>query len=215
MGETLAMSNLGFALLRAGFVEEAQAICTKALGINGFHSNIGQLSTALRDNAKDETKSVTALLEGAKPRVTFYNLFGIALGLPELNGLPKTWTGPECEMILELTSSQVRFYGSYQRDANALSAALGLLSTKTPVRHEVDYKGVLSGRTVTGMLTRKSDEATASLLSGAGNPQRFLMVISESEILVLNDPASTVATPVSFKRRDFPWTPPANASEKL
>lgn len=115
MGETLAMANLGNRLLRAGFVEEANSICDKALEIENFHKNIGQLSVSLREVRDTETKSTEQILEDARPRVEFYRLFGANVGAPELDEIAGTWVGTDCLMTLEVCDEHVQFHGSFER----------------------------------------------------------------------------------------------------
>jgi hypothetical protein len=203
MAETLAMSNLGFMLLHAGFTDEAQAICTKALQVPNFNKNIGLLSVAIKDQAENEEKAVSSALDEAKRRVAFYSAFGIALADPELRRIAGTWIGPECEMTLERDGDQVALRGNYQRPQNSLSAALGLAGSNVLIRHEVHYSGVLRGRTVIGYVKRKSAEKSVSLLASSSDPQKFLMVLSEQEILVL-DVSSSNSQPITFAKKEMP-----------
>ena len=200
MGSTLAMANLGYLLLSAGFVREATEICTRALAIEGFHANVGQLSVALRGQDEAESNAVDATLDQAKERVAYYALFGSSLGLPELADLATAWVGPECELSLRIDGAQVRLDGSFHRDPNPF-AAFGLLASKGMVRHELQYTGKLRGRTVVGLFKRTSDEPSPSLLNAPSEPQRFLMIISSDTLLVLH-PGSTSAKPIAFKRRE-------------
>jgi len=91
--------------------------------------------------------------------------------------------------------------GSYQRAANALSAALGMVSSSVTVRHELKFIGTLRGRAVVGLFKRTSDEKSRSLLSAQTEPQRFLMIVSEETLTVLY-PSENSAVPVVFRRRE-------------
>lgn len=200
-GETLAMANLGYQLLNAGFVSEAHAICTKALTIEGFHANVGHLSVALREHAEAEQKSVEATLDQAKQRAEYYKSYGNSLGMSELTDLATVWVGPECELSLRIDGDQVSLDGSYQRAANALSAALGMVSSSVTVRYELKFTGTLRGRAIVGLFKRTSDERSRSLLSAQTEPQRFLMIVSEETLTVLY-PSENSAVPVVFRRRE-------------
>jgi tetratricopeptide (TPR) repeat protein len=184
-GETLGMANLGYQLLQAGFVTEATEICKKALAIEGFHANVGQLSVALKELPESESKSVEATLDQAKERAAFYASFGNSLGMTELNALANIWIGPECEVALKMEGDQVLLHGSFQRDANPLSAAIGMLSSNATVRHQIQFKGTLRGRAVVGFVKRTSDQKSLSLLGSATEPQRFLMTLSPGALTVL------------------------------
>jgi len=199
--ETLAMSNLGYQLLNAGFVTEAEEICNKALAIPGFHANVGSLSVALREYSAAESKIVETTLDQAKQRAAFYASFGISLGMTELNELANYWVGPECELSLTAEGDQILLRGSFQRPANPLSAALGMISSNVTVRHQVEYKGTLRGRTIVGMVKRTSDEKSLSLLGSQTEPQRFLMTVSP-DVLVVLYPTENPANPTTLRRRE-------------
>jgi tetratricopeptide (TPR) repeat protein len=200
MGETLAMANLGTRLLRAGFIDEAKAICDKALAVEGFHKNIGQLSISLREISDTETKATDDVLDGAKPRVEFYRRFGESIGSTELSGIAGIWNGPDCPMTLEITNDQIRFHGNFERDANPLSALVGILNAKSTARHRIEYTGVLRGRIVIGKVYRSSDDqAATSLLSSSTDGQKALMVMSENEIFALES-SFAGSRPIVFVR---------------
>jgi hypothetical protein len=211
-GETLAMANLGYELMNAGFLVEANEICKKALAIEGFHANVGSLSVALKGHDESESKTVENTLDQAKERAAFYVSFGNSLGMSELKALANNWIGPECELSLNLDGDQVLLHGSFQRAANPLSAAIGMLSSNVAVRHEVQYKGTLRGRAVMGLVKRTSDEKSLSLLGSATEPQRFLMTVSSDNLVVLY-PSDVSAKPVMFKRREA--TPQLQAPSQL
>jgi hypothetical protein len=104
-------------------------------------------------------------------------------------------------MTLNVGDDQVQFHGSFEREANSLIAAIGPLSARSTVRHNVKYTGVLRGRAVIGSVYRKSDDpSSVSLLNSSTDGQRALMVISEDEIVVL-EPSSPNSRPVVFKRQ--------------
>jgi tetratricopeptide (TPR) repeat protein len=200
-GETLAMANLGYQLLNAGFVSEAAEICNKALAIEGFHANVGQLTVALREYPETESKSVEATIDQAKERAAYYTSFGNSLGMTELAEPATTWVGSECELSLKIVGDQVSLYGSFQRGPNALSAAMGLVSSNVTVRQELQYTGILRGRAVVGLFQRISDEKFPTLLGAQTEPQRFLMIVSPDTLTVLY-PSENSAKPITFKRRE-------------
>jgi tetratricopeptide (TPR) repeat protein len=203
MGETLAMANLGYKLLQAGFVDEANDICERALRIEEFHKNVGQLSIALREQRENETKAVHTVLGEAKSRIEFYTLFGRALGLGKPNDrTSRAWVTPSCIMTLEVEDDWARLTGSFEREADPFNALIGITKAKSTVHHQIEYFGRLRGRTVVGTVKRISDEkATGSLLADTGTEsQKFLMVISDDEIRVL-EPSISTAQPATFTSR--------------
>ena len=63
-GETLAMSNLARKFISAGFVEEAEAECNKALKLQDYHKNIGHTLAKLKDLPDEEDKKEEEVLKG-------------------------------------------------------------------------------------------------------------------------------------------------------
>jgi tetratricopeptide (TPR) repeat protein len=60
-GETLAMSNLAYKYLNAGFVVEAQAICDNALAIPGYDKNVTDAASRIRELPDEEESKESAL----------------------------------------------------------------------------------------------------------------------------------------------------------
>ena len=166
----------------------------KALATKDFHKSVGHLSIRLREVPEQETKDLTEALDQAKPKIEFYRNFGRALGVAEPKKVGGTWIGPECELEAMVANDQIRLVGSYEREANPLSFGL-LLATRQPVKHRVEYTGVLRGCAIQGKITRSSDESAATksfLTELSGGATKVLMFVSDDglELSVLENPAA-------------------------
>jgi hypothetical protein len=177
--------------------------------LQGFHKNVGQLSIRLREVPEQETKGLTELLEQAKPKIEFYKDFGRALSLSEPKKVAGTWTSPECELEATVTNEQIRLVGNYEREANPLTFGLGILGSRSPIKHQVEYVGVLRGHAIQATITHSSDEgvpksALSELFAG---PTKVLMFVSddETEIKVLQNP--TAMTSKIFIMKKLPAVP--------
>jgi len=76
MGETLAMSNLGYKLMNAGFLDEARAEFDKAIAIKDFNKNVGTGLAALKEVPDEEDKKQGEALERSKAKAEFYKFLG-------------------------------------------------------------------------------------------------------------------------------------------
>jgi tetratricopeptide (TPR) repeat protein len=205
--ETLAMANLGYKMLGAGFLSEARAICDKALAIQNFHKNVGQLLVRLNEVAAEEDKALGEAIEKSRPKVEFFRCFGRALSLAQPTEIDRVWVSPEGVMNATIADGRIEITGSYDRQINALSAGLGMLSSNQTVRQRVKYTGTLEGRAIIARVQRSDDGdfPSASLLSLSGDG-KTLMYFSDdvSEIIVSENPSGVFPKIFAMKRQ----TPP-------
>ena len=155
MGDTLAMSNLGYRLAHAGMTTEAQLACDKAMKTENYHKNIADLIVRLRAIPDEENKKLEEVLERAKPKADFYRALGHAIVRKNAISIDGDWSGPKCALKITSSGSNVTLSGSYEEEENQLSAALGL--GKIKVRHLVEYKGAMTGSLLVGSLSQKRE----------------------------------------------------------
>jgi tetratricopeptide (TPR) repeat protein len=205
MDETLAMSNLGYKMLSAGLLNEARAICDKAIAIPNYHKNVGLLLVRLNEALAEEDKNLEAVIEKSRPKVEFFRAFGRALTLTKPASVQGIWESPECPLTVTMVDDKIEIAGSYDRPVNALSVGLlGMLTPNQTIRQRVEYQGTLEGRAVIARVKR-SDEGgigSASLLSLSGDG-KTLMYISddESEINVSENPTGVFPKNFVLKRQ--------------
>lgn len=194
-GETLAMSNLAYKLMQAGFVKEAEEEFKKAMQIDNFHRNVGEGIASLRDIPEKEDEKQSEALEKAKPKIEYYKKLGRAVAQPTVSALPATWRGPNCDLTIGITGDDFRAAGSYERTPNALGLLGGLGGGGKPTHHTIEYSGKIVGCRIDGTIKRTSDsEQSPSILSLGlmDNNVKFSMIIdlAVGKIEVMENPSS-------------------------
>ena len=196
-GETLAMSNIAYKLMNAGFLEDAEAELQKALSLDGYHRNVPEALAQLRDIPEKENSSLEDAQTKIRPKVDFVRRVGRALARVTPKGLPTIWDGPVCKLGLSLENGTLLAVGTYERQNSGIGGVFGSAkSTKVTIT----YKGAVVGRRVLGKVTRKSDgPASVNSLLGLGIDEAgtdFLLIIEEGDkkLSVMESPNSTVPT---------------------
>jgi tetratricopeptide (TPR) repeat protein len=193
MGETLAMNNLAQKLINAGFITEAEEICTKAIGIDDYHKNIGHSISRIKNLPEEEAKKEAETIEKAKPISEFYKYYGYALTQDELPDYSGLIQGPDCRLNIKIEGGRFLAEGSYEQTANALGLGNALagfaLAQPKPTKYLLRYEGAIEGRTVSGSYTKKAEgesPKTEGFLGAVMNGTNILMVFSDDfdEILV-------------------------------
>ena len=72
-GETLAMSNLAYKFMQAGFLKEADEELQRALQIKDFHRNIGEAVSSLKDIPENEDTKLKEAIKKIEPKRQFFN----------------------------------------------------------------------------------------------------------------------------------------------
>ena len=206
MGETLAMSNLGYKLLQIGMTREAQAKCDRALVTKDYHKNIADLLSRVKETPEEEGNKLEDVLNKAKPKGEFYSSLAQAVLLSSPSTLSDRWIGPDCLLELQLSDSDLRFSGIYELDANPFMALGSGAFGRAKVKHHVEYQLTLAGHAMDGLVKRSKEgdapSAAASLLALGDNTSKVLMVLTDdqSEFRVMENPYSTSPRFYSIKQ---------------
>jgi hypothetical protein len=197
-GNSLAMANLGFKALRAGFTAEAKSYCDKALAIENYHKNVGQLLAQITELPDDEAKKREEVMAKAKPKADFYEKFGHALTLPTATTLDGFWTGPECMLKVESDGDSLTITGQFQTGTNSLLQAIGGGDGRRT--YDVRYSGQLEGCAIQAEISKKPTNGLSTLLDGI--PTKVLMYFdsTNSDIRVVENPSSMAPKFYSFMR---------------
>jgi tetratricopeptide (TPR) repeat protein len=203
--ETLAMSNLGFKFLSAGFVDEAQQQCDKALAIPDYHKNIPQLLTRLKDVSDEEQKKLDDTIEKVKPKAAFYRKVGEAT----VSAMPRTvavkWRASECILEAAVDGTAVRMVGTYESPGSVLAGLVaGGFIQPSPVKSKIEYIAELRGQALIGSVSRTRSDPPPSLLEIAGNKAKVLMYFSPDgqDLHVMENVRS--ATPRFYTLKNVP-----------
>lgn len=191
MGGTLAMSNLANTLIEAGFLKEAEEECRAAMKEEDFDKNVSISLAKLQEVPAEEDSKLTELIEEIKPSSQFYRAVGRAMCQPSVSSLPIYWVGPKCELQVRLEGEKFSAMGSYEIPsigqglfANAFGQNL------PPLRTNVEYKGIVRGHAIYGIVTRKNEREMPSLLGNGLAEKEFVMVLgADSDEIRVMEPA--------------------------
>jgi tetratricopeptide (TPR) repeat protein len=196
-GETLAMSNIAYKFMNAGFLKDADAELQKALKLDGYHRNVPEALAQLRDIPEKENSSLEEAQSKARPKVEFVRRVGRALALMAPKELATIWDGPVCKLALSLKDGSFLAVGTYERQSSGLG---GVFGSAKATQVTITYKGSVVGSRVVGKVTRKSEGPVAgNSLLGLGIDDAgtdFFLVIEAggSKLSVMESPTSTLPT---------------------
>lgn len=182
-GETLAMANIGYKLLNAGFLEEAKKRVTKAIESHDYHNNINDLLKRLREIPEEENKKQIEVLEKVRPKVSFYRELGNAVLAASPAKIAENWSSPDGILKAELAGAMVKFSGVEEREANALFGALAGSGTafSRKVVHRTTITARLRGNMMIGEVKRSRDGEQPSLASELLNIKVVLAMYFSSD----------------------------------
>lgn len=188
LGGTLAMGNIAFSFINAGFIEEAQEICGRAVKIPDFDALVASAISRIKEVRTEEDKKLREIFENIKPRRSFYVKYAHACtkkSLPELSG---TWRGPDCDLNVILKGNNFEATGSYEETRrgsglslqNALLGKIPPLTPPTKVIVSVRYSGDSIGYGIPYKLEFQEKEGVYNILTGFPKEKKEgLMVISD------------------------------------
>ena len=193
--ETLAMSNLGFALLNAGFLKEAQQEADKAIAIKSYHENVNELLKRLKEVPAEEKEKLKEALDKVKEKAAFYRKAGVAVLKTTPSNVPAKWNSPDCTLEAKVDGVSLRIAGTYQRPYGGIAGLIGLPAAglgQTMVAETIEYAGRMRGNFVVGTVKRSNTGAPQGLLAVGGSNTKLIMVFNDdyTELLVAERPDS-------------------------
>lgn len=184
--ETLAMSNLAQRFTNAGFLEEAEEICNRAMKIKGYHKNVGSTISRIKSVPEAEEKKVEEIQQKAVLISEFFKNYGHALAQETVGEYQGRWQGSECELSIAIKGNSFEAEGSFER--TSYNSLAGLLigkpeSSPKKTRYLVKYEGTIHGKAVEAIYKQINEDdppKSQSLLGLAVDPGKsVLMVISD------------------------------------
>lgn len=183
---TLAMSNLAHKLIEAGFLKEAEELCSAAIKVENYDKQIGTAISSIKEKKEKEVENQKRILGEIEKRRKFYAAFGQACIKQSLENHEGSWAGPRCDFNLTVAGNTVRASGKYERELGGFLAAALAGKAKADVKKEtvvINYEGELVGHGVKfkKIIKTQSDSST-SLLSAvpAGQVEiQGLMIFSD------------------------------------
>jgi tetratricopeptide (TPR) repeat protein len=125
LGSTLAMGNMAFRFINAGFIEEADKLCALAVKKPDFDAQVASAITKIKEVRTEEDHKLNEIIENIKPRRNFYVRYAHACTkrpLPEISG---TWRGPNCDLNVIFKGNEFDATGSYEETRGGGGLALG------------------------------------------------------------------------------------------
>ncbi len=174
-GETLAMSNLAYRFMNAGFFAEAEAEIARAMNDGIPHRNVGEAIAHLADLPDSETKSVKEIEAVAVAKVAFYRDLSQAILQPTIKIIQGGWIGPKGPISIVLSGTEFGAVWEFETPGNALT---GLLASK-PNRYRVELSGQMVGRRAHGILKHKRLDGTPSIFGDIDSERSFSIVFSD------------------------------------
>ncbi len=167
LGGTLAMSNLAHKLIQAGFLEEADEICNRAIKIEGYDKEVGTAISKIKDTKKEEDEKEKQILENAKASRLIYSKYALACLKRTPKSLKGIWKDLKCKLDLYIDGSQFKATGSYSFEENNIYLAFLAFKDKSPIPSKlvqktavVEYNGEINGHGIIFEKTTKFKDAT-------------------------------------------------------
>jgi tetratricopeptide (TPR) repeat protein len=163
--ETLAMSNVAYLYMGAGFVKEAKELVDAAQKESNYHKNVANALVRLNEIPEEEDKQHDNKLEGAAEKSALLAGFGelVLRSIPAI--LPNWLVDDKCELAVARTDASFTAVGTYKEERSQKSGlgAFGVISAGEEV-FTVTYTGQIFGELVIGeKLVERSGGASPSL----------------------------------------------------
>jgi hypothetical protein len=184
LGETLAMSNLAYKFINAGFLPEAGEICDRAIKTGQYHKNVGLAISKIKAVPDEEQRNEKQILDKARPLSDFYREYGRAVVREDVFEQEGRWRGPDCELTITIHGSTFEAVGNYDVSESGLRLSQALAGVPAPppkiTRYSVKYTGKMFGHAVNSNVLRQEVVKSSTLLGEMMNTKKALMIISES-----------------------------------
>lgn len=162
LNNTLAMSNQGYALLHAGFSEEAEELANKAIALGNPHNNIYALKTDIEKTKERQYKEWIKIKDTCKSKQKELRKYTEQYYKGEPISLEGEWlVNGEFNTLLSIKDDSIE--GSW------VERIIGTSSSTCTVK----LTGKTSGSTLTATLKRINNEKPSGLLSFSSKPEQL------------------------------------------
>jgi len=184
-GETLAMSNLAYIYMEAGFLQESQELITSALAIKGHHKNVAPTQVALDGIIESEDNKLESTLADVPRLSAFYADTGHEVWKPDLVSVAGKWKCSDFELIAKIDGLNFEAKGiEFEEGSKVTNALKGEGEKANQTAYDLTYTGTIRGRTIIGTRSRKKIDMGGglaqqlSILGAFGSITPFIIVIS-------------------------------------
>lgn len=180
--ETLAMSNLAYRLIDAGFLEEAELECKAAAEFPDYNNNINIALAKIRDLPETEQKAEEEVLGRARIKKAFFQKFGAAVADISDDDITGAWLHPRWgRLMVDIRNRELRAEATFKTTGETTANALASFSAFPPTEKTVKVSiiGNLYGRAMEGTI-EKDDGSTKgiSLLLMSENIQTLFFYVT-------------------------------------
>ncbi len=167
---TLAMANQGYALLGAGFADEAESIASQALELGDPHKNVHSLISAINEKREKQNKEWLKLKDKSLERQKIIRKYTEQYYLGNSNALEGDWLVSNTYPTTIIIEKDM-IKATWIEPAGALGGS-SFIAT---------LMGKVSGSSFEGQFTKTKDESCPNTLLGLGGntSQRCIGYISE------------------------------------
>jgi tetratricopeptide (TPR) repeat protein len=144
-GETLAMSNLAFKLIKEGFLKEANDLIKTATSKEDCSPNIGDNITLIKTTQDHETEEKEKIFKSIKTVRQFFIDYANACLKDDVKSLPENWKSPKCQLNIKIHYNFLEITGSYDKKLSPYELALLDVAKKKPNKENIKYNGRING----------------------------------------------------------------------
>jgi hypothetical protein len=128
LGETLAMSNLAYSLINAGFFDDAKHLCFKAKEIPDYNERVNFALARISALKTEEDEKESDFLHSTKQIRLFYIEYAHACSKQLVKEFSGKYKGPDYGLDIVIKDSKFEASGSFEKTSlvNSLASALAL-----------------------------------------------------------------------------------------
>jgi len=165
LNNTLAMANQGYALLNAGFTEEAEKIAQKALELDDTHQNVYNLITDINKKKSEQKDEWEKLCKKSLKRQRMIRSYTEHYYLGEPTELEGKWfTDEKVEVNIIIKDDELEAKWD---------------ETTRDTLYKVTLTGKVNGATFTGKYTKKSNSDSPNLLMSLAKDKTCIAYLSD------------------------------------
>lgn len=157
LGDTLAKANQGYALLDAGFIDEAERIANEALGMEDVHKNVYGLMSRIETVKKEESSKWKEIQRKASVKQAYYRKYTEKYYVGKCAEFDGMWS----------IDNQVKHISNCSDQINLTWESVGGLSG---TKMKFSLRGKVTGATFQGHYkSEPTEQSKSTLLIGSGS----------------------------------------------
>lgn len=146
--------------------------------------------SSLKDAYEAEEEKEKNLLDEARPISEYYRNFGSAAANKLSAPLQGVWKGPICDLQVKVEGDNFSAVGKYYPSVGLLAALAAETEgqrkdTKSVPARTVEYNGHIEGRTITGTVSRASEDSSriSTILTDGPHPAVLMWVSHDCRVI--------------------------------